>query len=376
MMGFDHGRLTAKSALHHVGIDGSLGQEVHGTNLLCLFLEDADEFLTNDFTLALRLSDTRKLYVIAVLCIHTHEVQVKLTADTEYALPLISLVLTKQAVIYEYAGQLLSDGSGKKAGCNGGIYAAGQREQNAAVADFLTNFLNGIGNKGIHFPGSCTATDISYKVIEHLGAFRRMKHFRMELDGVEALFLAFGCCHGAICRRCHCAEARRKLGNVIKMTHPADGMGRYVLEQRGGYVHVNLGLAIFSGRCTLYLAAKHVAHQLCAIAKAQHGNAKLKKLGGAGRRILFIAAARTARQDNALGVHVLDLLQIGLIGIDFAVHVAFADASCNKLIVLSTEINDQHLLLGNIFHKCFLLCGSLRCPSCLPTSCLADCAIT
>ena len=58
MVGFDHRRLTAKTTLHYIRVNGSLYQEVNGTDFLRLFLKDTDKFLANDLSLMLWLLNT------------------------------------------------------------------------------------------------------------------------------------------------------------------------------------------------------------------------------------------------------------------------------------------------------------------------------
>lgn len=50
VVGLDHCGFSAKSGLYHIRVDGSLCQEIHGSDLLCLFLEDTDKFLSDNFT--------------------------------------------------------------------------------------------------------------------------------------------------------------------------------------------------------------------------------------------------------------------------------------------------------------------------------------
>ena len=109
VMGLDHCGFTAQSALYHIGIDGSLYQEIHGTDLLRLFLEYTDELFADDLSLMLRLGYTCQLAVETLLRIHTDEVQIVIAVGTEDCFYLIALVLTKQTVIYEDTGQLLAD---------------------------------------------------------------------------------------------------------------------------------------------------------------------------------------------------------------------------------------------------------------------------
>ena len=61
VVALDDGGLAAQAGLDHVGIDGALGQEVHGADLLGLLLEHADELLADDLPLALGVRDTGQL---------------------------------------------------------------------------------------------------------------------------------------------------------------------------------------------------------------------------------------------------------------------------------------------------------------------------
>ena len=122
MVGFDHCGFSAETALYNVRINGSLCKEIYSTDLLGFLLEDTDKFLTDDLTLRFRLCNTGKLIVISLLCIHADKVQVKLTIRSEYTFNLITFILTKKAMIYKYASKLLTDRSGKKSCCHGGIY--------------------------------------------------------------------------------------------------------------------------------------------------------------------------------------------------------------------------------------------------------------
>src|SRR5699024_2843987 len=77
MMALDHRRLAAQAALHNVGVDGALSQEIHSANLFGLFLKDADELLTNNFTLALRSGLSGQFLIEALPCIYADKVDVK-----------------------------------------------------------------------------------------------------------------------------------------------------------------------------------------------------------------------------------------------------------------------------------------------------------
>ncbi len=76
MMGFDHGRLPAKTALHHIRINSSLYQKVYGADLLRLFLEYTDKLFSDNLALLLRLRHPRQPIIESLLSIHPDEIKV------------------------------------------------------------------------------------------------------------------------------------------------------------------------------------------------------------------------------------------------------------------------------------------------------------
>ena len=112
MVGFDHCGFTAKSTFHYVRIDGSLCKEINSPDFLCFFFEYTDKFLSDDLTFLLRLCNACKFAVVTLLGVDPDKIQVELAVRTEYLLNLIALVLTEKTVVNEYAGKLLSNGSG------------------------------------------------------------------------------------------------------------------------------------------------------------------------------------------------------------------------------------------------------------------------
>ena len=76
VVGLDHSGFTAQAAFHHVRINGSLHQEIHSSDLLCLFLKHADKLLADDLSLFLRLFHAGQPIVEALLRVYTDEVQI------------------------------------------------------------------------------------------------------------------------------------------------------------------------------------------------------------------------------------------------------------------------------------------------------------
>src|SRR5699024_3849968 len=74
VVGLDHSGF-AQTGFDHIRIDGSLYQEIHSADLLCFFLENADELFADDLALLLRLFHAGQLLIEALLRVYTDEVQ-------------------------------------------------------------------------------------------------------------------------------------------------------------------------------------------------------------------------------------------------------------------------------------------------------------
>ena len=99
------------------------------------------------------------------------KIQVVWAVRSEDCFHFIALVFTQQAVIYEYAGQLVSDCFGKHNSCYGGIDSAGQCAEDFSVAYFFADSFDGFFYEGVHVPVAGAAADIVYKVGKHFLSF-------------------------------------------------------------------------------------------------------------------------------------------------------------------------------------------------------------
>ena len=64
------------------------------------------------------------------------------------------------------------------------------------------------------------------------------------------------------------------------------------------------------------------------------------------RCIIFIDAARTTGKDDALGLKFFNLCNCFVIRVYFTVYVVLTDAPCNKLVILTTKIDDNDEFFG------------------------------
>ena len=131
-------------------------------------------------------------------------------------------------------------------------------------------------NKRIHAPVTGTMTYIVNKVGKHFRSLFGVKHFRMELNGVQFFRWIFSGCHRTICRMCTDIKSRCHLGNIIKMAHPAYSVFADICKQCRIGIYMNIGFSVLTNRCFLHRSAKHVHHQLSTVAKAEYRNTHFK----------------------------------------------------------------------------------------------------
>ena len=103
VMGFDHCGFSAETALYNVWINGSLCQEIYGSDFLCFFFKNADKFFTDDLTFCFRLCYTGKFIIVSLLRIDTDEIQIELSIWSEYAFHFITFVFAEKTMIYTHS---------------------------------------------------------------------------------------------------------------------------------------------------------------------------------------------------------------------------------------------------------------------------------
>ena len=90
-------------------------------------------------------------------------------------------------------------------------------------------------------------------------------------------------------------------------------------------------------------------HGLHAVADAQDRQAAVEHLLRRARRAVQRGRFRAARQDDALGAERGDLGRVVVPGPDFAVHPDLADAAGDQLRVLRAEVEDQDLVVMDVW---------------------------
>ena len=122
---------------------------------------------------------------------------------------LARLVVAEQPVVDEDAGELGADRFVDQKRRDGGIDAARQSANDAALPNLRPDLGDFGGTELRHGPIAGTPGDAAHEVGDERGAVRRMHHLGVELDAIEtARIVGDGCKRRAV-RHGHGAEARR-----------------------------------------------------------------------------------------------------------------------------------------------------------------------
>ena len=342
---------VALAGLDAVWVDGTLGEEGIVAALAAdLVPEDLIELGADDLPLLLRIHNALQALQEMLLAIDPDEMHVKEAG--EGLLYEVALVLAHEALVHENAGQLVTHGPADEARSHGGIYAAGQTENDLLVADALPQGLDGILNEGIHLPVAGAEADIVQEVFEHLIAELAVGHLGMELDGVELLRLVLHGSHRAVIGGGGDLEALRQLIDPVRMAHPHDAALGHIGKKLGSLLfQVQLNLAVFGSLGGDDRAAGHPGGELAAVANAENGNAQFqnRRVIVGGRHI--IDAVGAAGEDDALVVPGLDLSGgNGIVLLDLRIDVEIPDSAGDQLVILSAKVQ----------HKNFFQSGYLR----------------
>ncbi len=341
----DRDRWTAGEgdAFDDVGIERALAEKIRAAKLLGLFLEGLDEQAADDLALGFRVAHTFQLADELVDGIHMDEVQVVMLL--EHGNHIGRLVLAHQTVVDEDAGQLVADGLVDQQRCDRRIDAAGQRADDALIADLSADLLDRLLAIGMHGPVALDAGDLLDEVLDQLGAVGRVHDLGVELHGVVFARFVGNEGEGRVGRGGQNLEARRDRGHAVAMGHP-DLMARAgrpeAVEQFAILLDIEEGAAEFAVMAAFDLAAELGAHGLLAIADAEDRKTAVEQHLRRPRAAFIQRGSRASRQDDRLGLQPVEAFFGRLEGDDFAIDAGFADAACDQLRYLAAEIDDEN----------------------------------
>ncbi len=99
---------------------------------------------------------------------------------------------------------------------------------------------------------------------------------------------------------------------------------------------------------TLHAAAERLAHELHAVADAEHGDAEVEDGGVALGRAFGVHARWAAGENQPFRGQFANAVGRDVVPHDLAVHVLLADAAGDELGVLRAEIENEHALGGEV----------------------------
>ena len=138
----------------------------------------------------------------------------------EHRFDLFALVKPQQAVIDEYAGQLIANRLMNQDRGDRGVDTARQSADHPALAHLRADFRNLGGAEFSHRPVARQSADLVDEVGDQLRAVRGMDHFGMELRAVIAAVIVRDHRKGRAFGGGHHAEARGKGGYLVAVAHP------------------------------------------------------------------------------------------------------------------------------------------------------------
>ena len=246
------------------------------------------------------------------------------------------------------ARELAADGLGQQRRRNGGVHAAGKRQQHLAVADLGADVRNGLAHEVTHRPLAGRAADLIEEVAQHGPTILGMIDLRVELHAIKPARFVADADRWAGIRVRHEPERLRHLGHIVAVAHPRDALLRQATEETAVSIEPGLRLAVLA--CGVLSGSGHfpaeiLRHELAAVADAEDWDSEPEDLRIYLRRTFSVHALRAAGEDDADGVKGTDLIHGHCVRLDFAIDIALAHAARNELIILSSKIEDDDRLI-------------------------------
>ena len=257
---------------------------------------------------------------------------------------LLGLVLPQQAVVDENAGELVADRLVDQHRGDGGIDAARQPGDDARLADLGADLGDLRRAEMRHRPIVLEAGDLVHEVRQQLGAVRRVHHLGVEHGRVDAALLIARHGERRILARRLDGEAVGQPRDAIAMAHPhriALADLPHAVEQRRGFLDVDLGPAELGRMAALDDAAELHGRRLLAVADGKNGQAAVEHALRGTRRAFRRHRSGAAGQHDRLRLEARHR-RLGLIERhDFRVDARLAHPAGDELGHLAAEVDDQ-----------------------------------
>src|SRR6478736_4371014 len=280
-MALDDGARAANAhALDDVGVERAL-YEVFGVfDLLRLGVEDLDEHAADDFSLLLGVGHATLGIQEATTRVDGDQIEVK--TALHHAHDGLELVFAQEAIVHEDADQSVAQRLVAEHGRYRGVDATGESTDGPLIFPHLGGDPgDGLVDEGA---GGEVGGELSHLEQERANDFRaarRVGHFGMELDAVEAARWIRDSGERSAGAGPDALEASGQGSEAVAVAHPdldllACGKGG---EDADRLLDGQLRAAVFSLGIGFHLATQLVGHQLLAVADAEHRQAELQDLG-------------------------------------------------------------------------------------------------
>src|SRR5205823_72400 len=204
--------------LDDVGIDRALSEELDAFETLRLLVEDLDESPADHLALGLGVGDAGEGAEKACLRVDADDPDAEvLREDAHHRL---GFAEAQQAVVDEYAGELLPDRAVQERGDHGGVDSAREPEQHLAATDLRAEACEGILDDVADAPERIGAADLAHEALEELSSLGGVRDLGMELYAIEAAALVAHGREGNGAGRRGRAESRWQRVDPVAVAHP------------------------------------------------------------------------------------------------------------------------------------------------------------
>src|SRR3990167_3656475 len=345
----DHVGLAAfrASRLDHVRVDGALGEELDVVQLAGFGIEHVDKGTTDDLALLLRVRFAGQVIEELLLGVGADHFDAHVLG--EHGHHLLAFMQAQQAVVDEYAGQLIADGLVQQRRDHRGIHTAGQAEQHVGAADLGAHIGDGVFNDVGGGPQGFTAADFQDKAREDATALLGVGHFRVELHAVVAAAVVRHGGDRAARGAGEDMETFRQSSDLVAVTHPDVEAEHAVVvdvifdtvEQTGLANHVNAGITELTQLGAFNLAAQLLGHGLHAVADTKNRYTEVEHGFRCTRAVGFMHRLRATGEDDAARGEGTDVIVAHIERVQLAIHADLAHAAGDQLGVLGAEIQNQ-----------------------------------
>ena len=262
----------------------------------------------------------------------------------EQCLDLFALVHSQQAVVDEYASQLLADCLVDEDRGNRRVHPTRQPADYATCPNLFADFRDFCRAKFGHRPVARQPADFMHEVGNQLGTIGRMDDLGVEHRGVIRLRLIDADRKRRIRRGADNFETFGRLRDSVAVAHPhriASADFPEAIEQRAGFQDFNIGAAKFRRVAALDRTAQLRAQSLLAVTDREDRQAAVEHHLRRAGTAFGHHRCRTARQYDAFGFHSLERFGGGIEWGDLGVHPGLTHPSCDELSHLATKVDDK-----------------------------------